>query len=97
MKIKEYMMWCEDNGHVNEHGEADSMEYAVEYMKGRDYAKEHDNQSLMNSSQNSLLLQLPRLLLNQVHQTTIPLHVLTLRIVFSWVWNPFAKFFQQLF
>ena len=49
MKIKNYIMWCEDNGHVNEHGEADSMEYANEYMKGKEYAKEHDKHSLMET------------------------------------------------
>ena len=49
MKIKNYIMWCEDNGHVNEYGEADSMEYANEYMKGKEYAKEHDKHSLMET------------------------------------------------
>jgi|TARA_R110000851_G_C12694908_1_gene525410 hypothetical protein len=46
MKIKNYIMWCEDNGYVNEDGKADSMAYANEYMKGKAYAKEHKNQAL---------------------------------------------------
>jgi|TARA_R110000796_G_scaffold154515_1_gene271213 hypothetical protein len=49
MKIKNYIAWCEDNGHVNEYGEADSMEYANEYMKGKAYAKENDKHSLMDT------------------------------------------------
>mgnify|MGYP001440414024 CR=1 FL=1 len=41
-----YVMWCEDNGYTNEEGEVDSMEYAEEYMKTQQYAKEHDEQAL---------------------------------------------------
>ena len=46
MKIKNYIMWCEDNGHVNEYGEANSMAYADEYMQTLEYEKEHRNQAL---------------------------------------------------
>ena len=45
-KIGNYIQWCIDEGHVNEHGEADSMAYADEYMQTLDYMKEHRNQAL---------------------------------------------------
>jgi|TARA_B110000046_G_C12638101_1_gene251532 hypothetical protein len=46
MKIKNYIMWCEDNGHVDEDGKANSMAYADEYMQTLEYEKEHRNQAL---------------------------------------------------
>ena len=41
MKIKEYMMWCEEEGHTDEYGNVVSMEWASEYMKTKEYEREH--------------------------------------------------------
>jgi len=43
--IKRYISWCEDEGHTNEVGEVVSMEYADEYMKSREYAKQIKEQA----------------------------------------------------
>tara|TARA_R110002051_G_scaffold231023_1_gene293019 strand:+ start:127 stop:378 length:252 start_codon:yes stop_codon:yes gene_type:complete len=43
--IKRYIAWCEDEGHTNEVGEVVSMEYADEYMKSREYAKQIKEQA----------------------------------------------------
>jgi len=40
-KIGEYVIWCQEEGYTNEHGEVDSMEYVDEYMKTQEYFKEH--------------------------------------------------------
>jgi hypothetical protein len=34
-------MWCIDSGYTNEDGEVDSMKYADEYMKTKEYEQEH--------------------------------------------------------
>jgi len=44
--IKRYISWCEDEGHVNEYGEVDSMEYADEYMASKEFDKEQRKQAL---------------------------------------------------
>ena len=46
-KIKRYIAFCEENGYTNEEGEVVSMKYAEEYMKTQQYAKEHDEQTLL--------------------------------------------------
>ena len=40
-KTGEYIMWCIDSGYTNEDGEVDSMKYADEYMKTKEYEQEH--------------------------------------------------------
>ena len=47
MKIKEYMMWCEEEGHTDENGDVVSMKWANEYMKTMEYEKEHRDYSQM--------------------------------------------------
>ena len=42
-KIGNYIAWCEDNGYTDEYGEVTSMEYANEYMKTKEYLKEHND------------------------------------------------------
>jgi hypothetical protein len=51
-KIKRYIAFCEENGYTNEEGEVDSMEYAEEYMKTQQYAKEHDKQTIKVAKNN---------------------------------------------
>ena len=51
-KIKRYIAFCEENGYTNEEGEVDSMEYAEEYMKTQQYAKEHDKQAIKVAKNN---------------------------------------------
>ena len=57
--IKRYIAWCEDEGHTNEVGEVVSMEYADEYMKSREYAKQIKEQAfkeaLSEADEDSLL------------------------------------------
>ena len=43
--MKRYIAWCEDNEYTNEYGEVVSMEYADEYMKSREYAKQIKEQA----------------------------------------------------
>ena len=40
-KIGEYIIWCQEEGYTNEHGEVDSMKYADLYMKTMEYKREH--------------------------------------------------------
>ena len=47
MKIKEYMMWCEEEGHTDENGDVVSMKWANEYMKTMEYEREHKEYSKM--------------------------------------------------
>ena len=44
-KMGQYIQWCLEEGHVNEHGEVYSMDHAQEYMQTREYQIEHDEQS----------------------------------------------------
>ena len=44
-KIGNYVIWCEENGYTNEEGEVVSMEYANEYMKSKEYDREHREQA----------------------------------------------------
>ena len=44
-KMGQYIQWCMDEGHVNERGEVYSMEHVDEYMKTKEYLREHDQQS----------------------------------------------------
>ncbi len=48
-KIGNYVIWCEENGYTNEEGEVVSMEYANEYMKSKEYDREHREQSFKQS------------------------------------------------
>ena len=43
--MKRYIAWCEDNEYTNEYGEVVSMEYANEYMKSKEYDREHKEQA----------------------------------------------------
>ena len=57
-KIGNYVIWCEENGYTNEEGEVVSMEYANEYMKSKEYVREHKEQAfkqaLSEADENSL-------------------------------------------
>ena len=44
--IKRYIRWCEDNGHVNEAGEVESMDYVDEYLKSKEFEREQREQAL---------------------------------------------------
>jgi hypothetical protein len=44
-KMGQYIQWCLDAGHVNEHGEVYSMDHVEEYMQTQEYQREHDEQS----------------------------------------------------
>jgi len=48
-KMGQYIQWCMDKGHVNEHGEVYSMEHVEEYMKTQEYQKEHDKQEILRA------------------------------------------------
>jgi len=39
-----YVLWCIDEGFVNDEGYVDTMEYWYQYSMTRDYAQEHDEQ-----------------------------------------------------
>ena len=64
-KIGNYIIWCEENGYTNEEGEVVSMEYANEYMKTMQYAREHREQafkqSLSEADEDSLFGMMHRL------------------------------------
>ena len=51
-KMGQYVHWCEEQGYTNSQGEVDSMEYAEEYMKTQQYAKEHDKQTIKVAKNN---------------------------------------------
>jgi arginine utilization protein RocB len=57
-KINNYVIWCEENGYTDEEGEVVSMEYANEYMKSKEYDREHKEQAfkqaLSEADENSL-------------------------------------------
>jgi len=44
-KMGNYIVWCQEEGHVNERGEVYSMEHVDEYMQTQEYQREHDQQS----------------------------------------------------
>ena len=58
-KIGNYVIWCEEEGYTNEEGEVVSMEYANEYMKSKEYDREHREQAfkqaLSEADEDSLL------------------------------------------
>ena len=64
-KINNYVIWCEENGYTNEEGEVVSMEYANEYMKSKEYDREHKEQAfkqaLSEADENSLFGMMHRL------------------------------------
>ena len=64
-KIGNYVIWCEENGYTNEEGEVVSMEYANEYMKSKEYDREHKEQAfkqaLSEADENSLFGMMHRL------------------------------------
>jgi len=64
-KIDNYVIWCEENGYTNEEGEVVSMEYANEYMKSKEYDREHKEQAfkqaLREADENSLFGMMHRL------------------------------------
>ena len=44
--IKRFICWCEDNGHVNEYGEVDSMDFVDEYLETKEFEREQREQAL---------------------------------------------------
>ena len=44
-KMGNYIVWCIDEGYVNEQGEVYSMDHVDEYMQTQEYQEEHDQQS----------------------------------------------------
>jgi hypothetical protein len=41
-----YILWCVEKGYVNDEGEVVSLDHVIEYMKTREYEREHMEQEL---------------------------------------------------